>query len=183
MGFFAETVEAQQVLEGTFPIPPFIDKHLRWLLIALCRPVSSLQAGNLSTSISLDEHCSGWKKQSATTASVKSQLGFKDHIAAAYHPALAEIDRAFRQIPYTIGFSPTAYRHITDFQILKKKGEFSVESMRTIQLMVAAFNMNNKKTGREAMARAEHLHLLADEQAGTRKNRKASIAAQDKVCL
>ena len=92
------------------------------------------------------------------------------------------MDCIFRQIPYTIGFSPLAYRHITDFQILKKQGDFAVESMRTIQLMVAAFNMNNKKTGREAMARAEHLHLLADEQSGSRKYRMASLAALDKVC-
>ena len=154
MGFYAETAEAQQVLDGTFAIPLTIDKHLKWVLTSLCMPTSSRRAGVLPSSISLDEHRRGWKKQSPTTASVKSQLGFKDHISAAYHPELADMDRIFCQIPYTIGFSPLAYRHITDFQILKKQGDFAVESMRTIQLMVAAFNMNNKKTGREAMARA-----------------------------
>ena len=147
MGFHAETAEAQQVLDGAFAIPLDIDECLACLLNSLCMPNSTHQVGTISTSISLEEHTQGWKKQSATTASVKLQLGFKDHITAAYHAELADIDRSFRQIPYTLGFSPLSYRHITDFQILKKTGLFAVESMHTIQLMVAAFNMNDKKTG------------------------------------
>jgi hypothetical protein len=55
---------------------------------------------------------------------------------------MAKIDRLFRQIPYAAGFSRKAYHKIFDFAILKKSGVFDVELMRTIQLMVAAFNMN-----------------------------------------
>jgi hypothetical protein len=33
--------------------------------------------------------------------------------------------------------------------------------MRTIQLMVAAFSMNNKKTGKDAINRAERLKLIS----------------------
>ena len=42
---------------------------------------------------------------------------------------------------------------------MKKAGFPAVEKMRTIQLMMAAFNMNNKRTGRLAMRRAEKSNL------------------------
>jgi hypothetical protein len=38
-----------------------------------------------------------------------------------------------------------------DVKILKKMGIYDVELMRTIQLMHAEFNMNNKKLGRDMM--------------------------------
>jgi hypothetical protein len=53
--------------------------------------------------------------------------------------------------------------------------------MRTIQLMVAAFNMNNKKSGRDSMTRAKLLQLIPKEQAGSRKHRRSIISALEKV--
>ena len=69
---------------------------------------------------------------------------------------------------YVSGFPPQAYQTITDFQILKKCGVYEVEKMCTIQLMNAAFNMNNKTTGRQAMAQAERFNLIPWEQTGSR---------------
>ena len=114
----------------------------------------------------------------AITASDKSQLDFKDHIAASHHEQLSNMDRLFRQIPYQKGFALAAYLSITDFQILKKAGVFAVEMMRTIQLMVAAFNMNNKKTGRDALQLAEMFNLIPCEQAGSRKWRRAACCTR-----
>ena len=56
-----------------------------------------------------------------------------------------------------------------------------MEKMRTIQLFVAQFNMNNKKTGRDAMARAEELGVMPKEQAGSRKHHRAVLSALNKV--
>jgi hypothetical protein len=53
--------------------------------------------------------------------------------------------------------------------------------MRTIQLMVAAFNMNNKKTGKDTINRAERLKLIPKDQAGSRKHRRSVISALEKV--
>ena len=47
--------------------------------------------------------------------------------------------------------------------------------------MPAAFNMNNKKTGREVMALAEKLQLLPDEQAGSRKGHRSNLTTLNKV--
>ena len=52
--------------------------------------------------------------------------------------------------------------------------------MRTIQLLDSQFNMNNKKLGLDVMKIAEVKGLIADEQYGSRKHRKASIAALNK---
>ena len=52
--------------------------------------------------------------------------------------------------------------------------------MRTIQLLDSQFNTNNKKLGRELMRNAEKYGLLADEQAGSRKARRAVTAALNK---
>jgi hypothetical protein len=96
---------------------------------------------------------------------------------------MAEIDRLFRQIPYAAGFSPTAFHKISDFAIVKKSGIFDVELMRTIQLMVAAFNMNNKHTGGTVMQRAELLCLIPPDQYGSRKCKLAILAALNKVLM
>ena len=69
----------------------------------------------------------------------------------------------------------------TDFQILKKSAVYDVEKMRTIQLMPAAFYMNNKKTGRDMMRNAEALGLIPAEQAGSRKNQRVVLTALNKV--
>ena len=47
--------------------------------------------------------------------------------------------------------------------------------MRTIQLLSEAFNMNNKKIGRDVIQRAEELHLIPEKQSGSRKNRQAVL--------
>jgi hypothetical protein len=52
---------------------------------------------------------------------------------------------------------------------------FDVELMRTIQLMVASFNMNNKHTGRTVMTRAEQLRLIPPKQSGSRKKKRSIL--------
>ena len=72
-------------------------------------------------------------------------------------------------------------RNIIDYQILKKAGIPAVEKLRTIQLMVAAFNVNNKRTGRLAVRRAKKSKLTPWEQGGSRKDQRAAHSLMDKV--
>jgi hypothetical protein len=60
--------------------------------------------------------------------------------------------------------TPAAWQLITDVEILKKSGVYDVEKMLTIQLMHAAYYMNNKKMGRDMMHFAEQSKILAREQ-------------------
>ncbi len=131
--------------------------------------------------ISAGEHAEAWKKQKIKTASEPSALGFPHYIVGAYHPAIAEVDAALRSAPYQLGFSPEDWHTITDLQILKKEQVYDVEKMRTIQLMNAAFNINNKKLGRDMMVQAEKRKLMAKEQYGSRKRHKSVVACANKV--
>ena len=79
---------------------------------------------------------------------------------------MAEVDASLRSAAYELGFVPTAYSEMTDFQILKAEGVYMVEKMRTIKLMVAQFNENNKKLGRDMMHHAEEANHIAPEQGG-----------------
>ena len=182
-GYAAEKEGANRVLFGTFDVNVISNKYLRKLLKYLCLPRKLIESGLLSDVLTLDEHIKGWRKQKKKTASVSSQLTFSDNIAATYHEGLAKVDLLIRQIPYRVGFPPEYGSTIEDFQILKKSGLYDVELMRIIQMMAAAFNMNNKCLGREGMANAEKFGLIPNEQAGSRKRRRAGLSALEKVLV
>ena len=181
VGFCAEKEFASEILEGTADLSTIQDKYLRLVLEYMRQPKIIQARGMLSGTISIEEHIEGWKKQKRKTSSERSNLEFNDMKAAALGVKMATIDRDLRQLPYRHGFAPENHTAFTDFQILKKAAVYDVEKMRTIQLMPAAFNMNNKKTGREIMANAERFNLLPDEQAGSRKNHRANLTTLNKV--
>ena len=181
VGFCAELEIADDILDGTDNLEWVGDKYLKMVLEGMRRPNIVRIRGDISTDITLEEHIAGWKKQKLRTSSERTHLGFPDMKAATASKHLAKLDRNLRQLPYQHGFAMPAYKNFTDFQILKKAAVFEVEKMRTIQLMPAAFNMNNKKTGKEAMRRAETLQLLPDEQAGSRKGHRSILTALNKV--
>jgi hypothetical protein len=64
---------------------------------------------------------------------------------------------------------------------LKKAGVYDIDKMRTITLMDAAFNMNNKQLGQDLLYHAEAHQNLAKEQYGSRKHHQSSTAAANKV--
>jgi hypothetical protein len=112
VGYAAEKPAAQHILDGSFEIPPTCDPHLAILLNALRMPDIVRKAGTISTDISLQDYIRDWRRQKERTGSVRTALGFSDHIAATYHNGMAEIDCLLRQIPYAAGFSPSAYQKI-----------------------------------------------------------------------
>ena len=162
-GFYAENERVEGILQGFESLEDINNRHLKTVLEYMRRPNTVAEQGMLDGKITLDEHIQAWRKQKRRTSSERSQLDFNDLKAATFNKKLANIDLQLRQIPYSHGFSPEAHRNFTDFQILKKAQVFEVEKMRTIQLMPAAFNMNNKKTGKEVMANTERLELLPNE--------------------
>ena len=181
IGFYAESKAADRILDATEDLEWVKDPYLKMVMEELRKPEIVNQVGDISPEISLEEHIKGWEKQKLRTSSERSQLLFPDFKAATTNKRLAALDRNIRQIPYKHGFAVPSYNKFTDFQILKKAAVFDVEKMRTIQLMPAAFNMNNKKTGRDVMARAEQLDLLPDEQSGSRKANRSILTALNKV--
>ena len=183
VGYNAEKEGGQQILDGTFDIPTVTQKYMIKVIEKRRKPNSVKAKGEIGTDISFEEHVTGWKKQKYRTASVTSELIFNDFKAGIQDPYIAELDRISRQIPLEKGFSPQGYKKITDFPILKKAETYEVEAMRTIQLFSVAFNMNNKKTGRDVIQRAEELHFIPEEKSGSRNHRRLVLTALNRVLV
>jgi hypothetical protein len=180
LGKFGETEEAAAILDGTYDPPADVDVYARARLEALRTPEIIIRKGPVSVNLSLAEHKQGCTRQKEATASEPTGLAFSHYKAGSQDGMISEIDRFLRNLPYQKGFSPEAWQYITDVEILKKAGVFDLEKMRTIQLMHAEFNMNNKKLGQDMMAFAESCNVLAPEQFGSRKNHQSIIAALNK---
>ncbi|CAJ1937244.1 unnamed protein product, partial [Cylindrotheca closterium] len=95
--------------------------------------------------------------------------------AGIYSPMVAQCDALFRHIPLTTGFVPDNWRHLMNFAIEKKPGDFRLTKMRTIQLMNSESQANYKKLGRLAMAYGEEHHLWPMDSAGLENTIKRSI--------
>ena len=77
---------------------------------------------------------------------------------------IAELDCLLAEIPYSEGFPLyPAIKTSPTFKFKKNIYIYHVEAMRTIQLISAAFYMNNKQIGKKLMRQAEELHLIPEE--------------------
>ena len=98
-------------------------------------------------------------------------------------PDLNRIDTSLRDIATRLGIDFTSWKIIIDFQILKKKGDFHVDTMRCIQLMDAKLNMMNKHVGRRTLVHAEKAKAVAKDHYGSRKHHDSRKAVLNKVLL
>ena len=134
----------------------------------------------ITAKIMTDEHIKAWQQQDKRTSSEPTGLSFNRYKAASKDPTLAAFDATLRNIPYANGFAPNIWKNIMDVEILNKAGVYDIHLMRTIQLMNAELNLNNKKLGRDMMARGKDLKLIAKEQFGSRKQHQSITAALNK---
>jgi hypothetical protein len=185
LGFLGDTDQIECILDGKYQAPSGTDRYMKELMEEMKMPkviqTTVAREGTITKEISVDENRTGWKKR--RVASAESTGLTMDHYICGVggeDPELNEIDTLMRQLPYHFGFSPASWQKITDVEILKKIGVYDVEKMRTIQLMNAEFNMNNKKLGRDVMWFAESHNVLALEQFGSRKNHQSILAALNK---
>ena len=143
-------------------------------------PHSIRLAGPCVNTISPQDNRHAWKRQNEKVSSEPSAPSFSHYIAASNDTLLCQFDADLRSLPYQHGFSPVKWQDITDVEILKKPGVYDIEKMRTITLMHAQFNMNNKKLGRDMMYNGEAHGTIAREQLGCRKGLRSIFAALNK---
>ena len=179
-GYLAETEAAEQVLRRCYELPDGTDYYAGLLIDQLYCPWEVTQTIPITAEITTAEHIKAWQRQDKRTSSEPTGLSFNHYKAASKDPTLAAFDATLRNIPYANGFAPDIWKNITDVEILKKAGVYDIHLMRTIQLMNAELNLNNKKLGRDMMARGEDLKLIAKEQFGSRKQHQSITAALNK---
>ena len=124
--------------------------------------------------ITLKSHVEGWRKQNERTASGPSGLHFGTWKANCRINELARADATMRDISLRTGFVLERWKRGTDVQLMKQEGNFNVNKLRTICLLEADLNQNNKYIGKTAIGYAEKMEGLADEQFGSRKKRRAT---------
>ena len=178
LGYLADTPEAEVILKGTYRAPVGTDPYARLLLDELKMPDNVINNPMPQTEITPNANRRSWAKQKEVVSSEPNGLTFSHYKAGAQNSVINEFDAMLRNLPYKYGFSPSHWQEITDIAILKKAGVYDVEKMRTITLMDATFNMNNKQLGRDLMAHAEFLKNLPREQYGSRKNHRSSTLRQ-----
>jgi hypothetical protein len=76
VGFAAEKETAQHILDGVFTFPSHCDPYLRKFLEAVRQPEALRRAGPISTTITLEDHITGWRRMKERTASVRSEMEF-----------------------------------------------------------------------------------------------------------
>ena len=165
-------------MEGTYQIPPDIDPYARKLIACLHRPP---QVPLISKTISTQEHIKAWQKARTNTASHPEGPLYSDLIAGTHDSEIAAFDAAIANLPLYDGFVNSNWTGATECIIYKKANVPAVEKMRIICLFDASFNMINKIMGRRMVQSGEANDLLPWETYGSRKRRRASECALNKV--
>ena len=153
VGLLGNSDAAEKILKGTYHHQDL--HHMTNEYIKFLKMPSHIKTNETLKTFDINEHIKGWKKAKETTASEPHRLSFSHYKAAINHPDLAAFDYILREIPFRTGFSPKPWQLITDLQIYKKNMEIDVESMRTITLFSADFNINNKLLGQRIIKQAE----------------------------
>jgi hypothetical protein len=178
--YLADTTTADEILAGTYTVPPGVDIYTAKLIAELRMPDVIRNSPLTAATVTTEDHTNGWRRQKENVSSDPDGLSFSHFKAGIEDELIANFDATLRSLPYQYGFSPTEWRNLTDVEIPQKAGVYDIKKMRTIILMNSEFNMNNKKMGRDMMRNAELHGTLACEQYGSRKNHRSIIAALNK---
>ena len=154
-GYTGDTAATEQVLAGTYVPPPGTARYTQLLLQHMKRPSTITPAPMTPDFVSTEDHQQSWRRAKEYTTSGVSGVHFGMFKAQAMDPELAAFDASRRSIVYRTGQVYDRWTVGADAMLLKGSGDKRAHKLRTIFLMEADFNMNNKKMSREGMWNAE----------------------------
>ncbi len=170
-GYDSRSPASEQVLQGTYQPPPDADPYACLLLqhLQLPPPNPDPSTYQVRQFISTEDHIRGWKKAKVNTSAGVSKLHFGMFKAHIKRHKLASLDASMRSVAYTTGYSFNRWKKGLDVQLLKRSQDYRAEKLRTILLLEADFNMNNKVIGSDAMRYGERANLLTSDNYGGRR--------------
>ena len=171
LGFDGDTAAGRAILDGTYIPPDGVHPYATEFFNQLQRPTINHEFQ--ATEITAEAFKEGWKKMKEKTSAGISGLHFGHMKTSSTDPYLAQIEANIANIAYTTGYSPRQWHLGVSVMLKKKENVDLVSKLRTITLLEADFNFNNKILGRETIAHAERNEVIAKEQYGSRKQRKA----------
>jgi hypothetical protein len=181
VGVCCEGPAMEAVLNGTYEPPEHLSEATKLVLRSMVQPDLTKNNPMPPVEITLESHQWAWQHVKEATASAPQMLDFSHCIAASFETTCTELDLTLREVPLQCGFAPDAWNPMADCFIPKKENVLLPDTMRTICLMDAACNMNNKWCGREFMKHNEKLGTLHNKQEGSRKERNCPECVLKKV--
>ena len=165
------TPATQAIMEGTFQCPPGISQCTQALLASLHCPTVPNKVVPFSPqqSITWMDNTRAWKCAKEKTLVGASGLHFGMFKAHASRPSISALDASVQSFAYITGFSYARWKKGIDVQLLKRKKDFRAEKLRTILLLEADFNMNNKALSSNTMKIGEQHRDFSVENYGGRK--------------
>jgi hypothetical protein len=183
-GYLGDTPNSEAVLEGTYIPPPGTDYFATLLIGHMGYPVGMDSTTCISDSITTEDHVLSWKRAKEYTSAGISGLHFGMFKAQATDPDLAEFDASRRSLMYNTGNIYPRWNDGIDVMLLKATGDTRAHKLRTILLLEADFNMNNKHLSRLGMWQAEKFNgCLAPEQCGGRRDHRSNETCLNSVLI
>ena len=179
LGYLGLTNAASSIINGNYTCPqnapPFTEEFFQQFAY---NPNTSTAPPNIMTTSAFKQ---GWKKmKESTSAASTTGIHFGHLKSASLDPSLADFEAAISNVPYSSGYYPKQWKESIICMIKKKANVDLVTKLRTIVLTEADFNFNNKKLGKESISHAESNNLLAKEQYGSRRGKRAIDHALNK---
>jgi hypothetical protein len=148
-GYLGDSPNSEAVLEGTYVPSPETNYYGALLLGHMNYPPRMDHSNCLPDKVTTTDHEGNWKKAKEYTSAGLSGLHFGMFKSAAKHSDLVQFDAARRSIMYNTGQAyPQWYKGI-DVMLLKASGDTRAHKLRTILLLEADYNMNNKLLSRQ----------------------------------
>ena len=171
LGLLADTPASQAILDGTYVAPEGSHPYAQEFFQQFKRPHIEIPFNTVE--VTPEIFTEGWKKMKEKTSAGISGLHFGHLKTCATDPDLAEIEASICNLPYTTSYTPNDWKTGVSVMLHKQENEDLVTKLRTITLLEADFNFNNKVLGKSTIDHAERNNLIAKEQYGSRKNKSA----------
>ena len=171
LGWEAQTPAGEQILEGTYQVPEHTNPYSQQLFDQL--KAAEIQHEFEPAQITAEVFSEGWKKMNEQTSAGISGLHFGHLKSCAKDEFLSSFEASIANVPYTTGYSPSTWSTGISIMLHKKEDVDLVNKLRTITLLKADFNFNNKLLGHATIKHAEKNNLLAKEQYGSRPGKQA----------
>lgn len=142
LGYLSATDAAQQILDGTFRCPSEVDSTAADFIHSL--RITHPNPTEVSSSVTLDDYKSYWKRAKERTSSSMSGLHFGHWKACASDDTLSEINAIFTEITISTGYSPPRWQNGLSVMLEKVEGVRNLDKLRAILLMEADYNFANK---------------------------------------
>ena len=178
IGLTGDSDACDRILRGTYIPPPGTSPYVREFLDEL--KAHPFEGEPPPTHILTSDFVNFWTKKKEQISSGISGIHYGHMKACSQDPLLADVEATLAHIPYTSGYTPTAWTVGIDCMIPKKIGLDLVTKLRTIVLCEAGMTFNNSKLAKDTMTHAEKHSMLAPEQYGSRNGKRASDHAVHK---